>query len=340
MTACEFSLELVDYLKGEMDAAEAQRVEEHLERCEACRHELASLKQTLNALHKDLVPIELSAHFRLALARRLDEALNAQRCGAPRGEKVSSRSQRSRAPRLLGRVAAQARRSPYFALSLLAHAALIIIAAAIFVTISRARSSAVSPVPPAAATAANTQEENTAALAAAYQMRAQAPRVEVALEQTPQGEMRVNLAALLLQADEILLLEGDPLLRCLRGYRADRQKLEEMRTRHRDSVVCTLAEGYLALPANLAAAYLGAEKRLLAISLETTEADCIEIWTAAAWRDLERRFGSIAKAKPCLAHLAHLQRDRRIWQFCEELALIRPRGQRVLATHISPPSSL
>ena len=129
-------------------------------------------------------------------------------------------------------------------------------------------------------------------------MRAKAPRVEVPVERTLRGEIRVNLTAIMLQPDVILLLESDPLLRCLRAYCVPQERLEEIQTQHHGAVVCGLSDNYLALPPKFADEYIGEENRLLAISLETPEADCIELWNPSAWRSLEMRFGSAALIPP------------------------------------------
>ncbi|MCX7934434.1 MAG: hypothetical protein N3A66_04145, partial [Planctomycetota bacterium] len=175
---------------------------------------------------------------------------------------------------------------------------------------------------PAPSSPPKASEENNAALAAAYQIRAKAPRVEVPAERAPQGEVRVNLLPLMLQPNEFLLVEGDPRLHCLRGYRTDQKRLDEMRARYRDSILCRLSDGYLALPPALAATYIGEEKRLLALALENPEGDCIELWTLPAWHSLERRFGNAFMLSPDL---------RRWGAYLTEIWLVVARGRRISA---------
>ena len=51
MTCAGVQRLLSAYIDGELDAASRRAVDEHLQGCEPCRHDLASLTKTVNMIH-------------------------------------------------------------------------------------------------------------------------------------------------------------------------------------------------------------------------------------------------------------------------------------------------
>ena len=74
-----FTLRLHAYADGELDAAECQAVEAHLETCAECRAELASIRELKTALHaldfSQLAPEGLAAGIQARVARARDRTL-------------------------------------------------------------------------------------------------------------------------------------------------------------------------------------------------------------------------------------------------------------------------
>ena len=295
MARCEVSLELVDYLKDELDEDERVRIEKHLVACEPCQRELEVIRQTFGTLHRDLVPIELSAHFRIALASRLDEATTAAVHGPQTGLRAvrpSSRLLREPNKGFATRVVEHARRSPYFALSILAHAAAILVAATVVVMLPRGTAETpphegiiIEKPPPH-------PEDINATLMAAYRDRTRVPRIESRAE-TVAGGIRVDLGLLMTPPQGTIVLLPDPRLRCVRGFPADHDRgprSADLLAQYPDAVACSIRETKIDVPEAIAKDFLPAgETYVVQFIVAKTNQECLEFWSKPSWNDLEAR---------------------------------------------------
>jgi len=283
MSRCDSAPDLVEYSKGELEPAAAELVATHLRECPACRRELASIDAVFSALRRDLVPIELSAHFRLALARRIDSPADS---AGPGRERPSVRILRECDPGTATRLVAHAKRSPYFVLSLFAHAAAVLLVAGLVFMFGRKE-------PPAAPTlhfrlATPDAEDAGSArrLASAVRLRRSATRTE-SRARPVEGGVEVDLASLLTPPTGRLMLYGDAELGCVRALPLSAEEpllAAQLREAHPDAVEAAVDGTLLRIPDTLARSHLPTAD-LFVFAL----ADTIEFWSRPTWNSLDER---------------------------------------------------
>lgn len=290
MTCDELGPELIDYIKGELEPERLKTVETHLAKCAHCRTEAEGLKQTLAALRGELVPIELSAHFRLALADRIDEAATRGRSTLPRAAQPSER----RVPGMRKSAAAllldHARRSPYFAASLLAHAAMLALVCAVL--LRDAHVTREEKLHNAASEPASEPATYTALASpryAAYLSRSEARRIETEAQRTD-GDVRVSLATLYFVEDADLVLTVDRELGCVKGYYAAAEgenSRAALLQRNPGAAEARIENATLVVPSRLAAC-LRPSLNLVVFSLN----DRLELWSKPTWESFGKEFAA------------------------------------------------
>jgi len=287
MDCHEIEPELVGYLKDELAAAEREAVERHLAACPVCQEDLERYRQTFATLRRELTPIQLSAHFRLALAERIAAAETGKT-----SFKIVRSSERHRAELdkpALTYLWEHAKRSPYFAASLLVHAAAItVIVAAVFnfgQPIEQRR-------PQVSYTIVDDDPDAFAEMPApghiAYSYRKDVRKVPVTGRKLETGAVRVDVGALTMLANDTLVLVGDNTLHCVRAYFTDPASgltAAALLSQYENSVLCKIANAELDIPPALAQASLD-NLSLLVLDMQGG----LEIWTQPTWQSFESKW--------------------------------------------------
>ncbi len=279
--------ELVDYLKDELDSEVRRQVEAHLSGCEECCKEREILEQTFDTLARELVPIELSAHFRMALAERLDAATIESGQDQPDQPHIVRSSERHirdmKRPAVI-KLWDHAKRSPYFAASLVLHAAalLIICAAVVKMQAQSRKIVTIESRQPANTGSACAQPEFTAYLA-----RKDAHRIKTRAVPVSNG-MRVDLSQLYFMGKQELVLVGDDDLSCVRGYFVESESGNSrnlLMKQYPDATSGIISNAEVDLPMSLAR-YISASRELFVFRLK----DRLEFWSRPTWNRLRRKF--------------------------------------------------
>jgi len=285
--------QLIDYLKDELAPGEREVVDAHLAGCEACRTELHALEATFDVLRRELVPIELSAHFRMALADRLDEATQATLAAAPAHKAVRASERHIREMRrpTLVKFWDHARRSPYFAVSLLLHAAAFCIIIAILVKTQTEQPPQMLNPDVEAAIEQNRVLRDPGFQA--FQRRADAPVIRTRAVAVAEG-MQVDLAQFMVLSDETLVLVGDNELNCVQGFVAggeDTPSVETLISQHPGASVERMEKAKVTIPQALGS-YFKPSLELFVFRLNGR----YEFWSQPTWNQLRKRFRNVTLA--------------------------------------------
>ncbi|MBN2714164.1 MAG: hypothetical protein JXR97_17225 [Planctomycetes bacterium] len=294
MNENEAMLELVSYYKGELESEKKALVEEQLEKSAACRKELEAIGRTFDALHKELVPIELSAHFRMALADRLDEATQpAQTKGGIEIIRSSERHLRDMKKPAVIRMVEHAKRSPYFAASLLLHAAAVTLLVGFYFHMRSTQpqqpgsnnqlvvSNEISMIPEDAATKRKMDRFN------AYSFRSRVPGFTTKAEYAP-GGIVVNVAQTM-KEDGNIVLDVNSGLSCVVAILTDGEgqpATESILKEFPNAVAARIQNSRIKIPSTVAMDYMDATSNLHVFDLGSQ----IEIWNEPKWTELKSEF--------------------------------------------------
>lgn len=282
--------ELVAYDRGELDAHDLLRIGDHIAACENCRAELHALRSTMQLLRHSLVAVEPSANIR----QRMRERISRPRSMLSRRRFIT-----------MGRASAgwqglltdRLRRSPYFAASLLAHAALLLVALGVGVYYwgadgDRDETHAIRAV--------HTASQRARAM---HGIRTQAMRVSTRLNQNQLDLTPHSRAA----SAEAVYLAGDPQNGCIWAFpvggptnRSEEDFRRQMRRRNSLGLFSRVPnkDGRFAIPEALSAQYLEGVKEVVVVDLLTTpRKERLEIWSASRWnayRNDPRYAGSLS----------------------------------------------
>lgn len=293
---CRYEEELVAYLHEELSPTMKHEVESHLLDCTSCREELARLRALRALLHTELPPIEPSARFRLALARRLSEIASRQ-ASCPLEEETSpampsfpSSSEKENRPSTLPPSRLEAlsryfprRGSPWFA-SLLVHAAVMVVLIALFLSLrdfsSSSRSSLskvqtdLAPLPPDESSIVSAWKIRKAA----FQFRSEVRWLD--------NQALLDIAERMSEGE--VVLQRHPTWGCVQVFlpeHAGNPGMEDLLHRHEGAVPARVQNALLAIPLSLARSSFGHEASVRVFDLCHT----LEIWSESQWQRFEQR---------------------------------------------------
>lgn len=290
MTCCrDIESELVSFCKDELTPAERAEVEAHLAQCAACRAELASIEQTFGALRKDLVPIELSAHFRIALTDRIDQATQAATPAGLHVVRSSERHIRDMKRPLVTRLYDHARRSPYFAASVFLHAAAALLIVAVFLQVNNTQPGTGTVVIEQTPVAAHPLDDERQTLQAAWRIRREAPSFTTRAVVTPNG-LAVDVAQSMTEDGPAVLI-ADDVLQCVMIFPVDRENTpsgEALQAKLPGAVMGSIQNARVRIPSTVARDFVSADNDLRVFQL----ARRLEIWGEPRWTEVDRTFGA------------------------------------------------
>lgn len=289
MNACRhIGPELVSYIKDELTPAERDEIKEHLDSCELCRDELTALNRTFDALHKELVPIELSAHFRIALMDRIDEATQASAQQSPKPVRQSKRHLNDMDRPVITRLFDHARRSPYFALSMAVHAVAALIVLGVFIQMNRMGDNNRENVIVHGEDNAQDSNVNDANfMRTAWQTRREAPSFTT-MAAAATGGVKLDVTQSMTE-DGAVVLVPDRRLDCVVALLADREgrkRSEELLATVPQAVAGTIENATLVIPATMSGDLFTAGDALRVFQF----AGRLEVWSDAHWSELSGRF--------------------------------------------------
>lgn len=289
--------DLVSYLKGELTSTESEAIENELTQSASLREELESLKQTFAMLQKELVPIELSAHFRMALMETIEEKTSADESEKAQEKehiiklpeiRQSERHIREMKKPAASRLLEHARRSPYFAISIALHAAAVMILVSIFI---QGKTGNDRPrVNVHGGRGGETGHEVVISMAPSQQFKLAAVRQRQGYgflskpTANPTG-LTINLAQAM-RDDNTVVLTTHPQFNCVVAFLTDRKgqpTSEELLKRFPGSVASQIANAALNIPQAMVGDRFAADTPLRVFNLD----DRIEIWNEKRWQELQ-----------------------------------------------------
>ncbi len=299
--------EWIDYVKGEVGPEERNEMDAHLAACEVCRKEVEGLRRTFDALQEELVPIELSAHFRMALADRLEEATDETARVGPASEEQKTRAMRASERHIremkkpvVTRLWEHARRSPYFAVSLLAHAAALLVIFAILVKMQGAPEAPRLVVERGGPNEEYRLHPQTRFEVPAYLTRRAAPHLSIRAVDVDDG-IQVNLALFMMPDDDRdLVLVREERLGCVQGFFADTdEERRAIQKKHESAIVRTIEDYRLTIPTKLVARLEGERDEARDLFVFRLQ-DRYEFWSHASWKRLDDRYQHLSVASRAL----------------------------------------
>ncbi len=300
-------MDLVSYHKDEMPAEDRAVVEEHLAECEACRGELENIEQTFNVLHQDLVPIELSAHFRLAMADRLDEATHVAAQAKVAGlhaVRPSERHLEEMDRPFVARLWQHARRSPYFAASLLLHAAAALIVLGLFIQLRRVQSSRDERPPRRLHVERGSDDVREGPdLRQVVGRRRSVFSYQTKPEFTATG-ITVSVQQSMKEDGNVVLV-ADETLSCVMAFLTDREDRKSLPSQgvlkeYPGSMQASIQNARLKVPSSIVGDLFDSTDRLVVFDLD----DRLEFWSVNRWNALQQEVDSAITRLP--AGLPHL----------------------------------
>lgn len=305
MNACQDMQDrLIDYHKGELLPGEVQKVEAHLAECPACAAVLENVRGIFGKLREELVPVEMSAHFRAALHERIRAEAEAASVPAVGEESPvtlaplrpptmwhSERYLREMRKPLVQKIWAHARRSPYFAASVLLHGVAAVVLVALLVQLHTKPTP--HPLPTAEAVDPGMGERiyeyviepegQYAVYAAAYHQRTGRPHVLT--RAVREGDwVHVDVSQFAGQAT--LVAVPDLYFGMIRMYFADGDGYPDsagLMSRFSQGTLCRVERNVVGIPGAVADPVFGDGSAVRIFDME----DRLELWNEERWNHLE-----------------------------------------------------